>query len=312
MKSYCNLVKWGTCVTNEDIRAFITVARCGTFSGAAEQLHISQPALSKRISALESELECNLIIRKKGSRTVTLTSEGKAFIPIANQWWRFWERGKEVIRNADRKRFGIVLQPAMSRFLFAEVLQQLQQRHPEMDLEVFLSDYQSARTLVANGAADVGFSCVGFQNKHTEGMITFLEKICFVTRADSPYGKCVSVEELKAEKCIVGTRCSVINKWFERTFPEKKPLVTTEIPEEVALFLERGTPSMFAFVPIYMARFLEEKGFVIHELEQPMLMNSVYRFNRSGYRSLYLAELLSLLQEKIEQVEGCAWVPQDV
>ena len=56
---------------------FLTVAREQNITAAAETLHISQPALSTQLKALEAELGKQLLIRGvKGSRKVVLTEEG--------------------------------------------------------------------------------------------------------------------------------------------------------------------------------------------------------------------------------------------
>ena len=56
-------------------RIFYTVAQTGNISRAAEELFISQPAISKSISKLENNL--NSILFKRNSRGVTLTPEGE-------------------------------------------------------------------------------------------------------------------------------------------------------------------------------------------------------------------------------------------
>lgn len=63
------------------IQLFLTVARERNFSRAAEQLHLSQPALSKRISYIEDTLGVKLFLREQ--RPIALTPEGK----ILNQKW---------------------------------------------------------------------------------------------------------------------------------------------------------------------------------------------------------------------------------
>lgn len=57
------------------LRAFVTVADVGGFARAAQRLHLSQPALSRQISALESELDIRLFDRT--GRGIRLTSEGE-------------------------------------------------------------------------------------------------------------------------------------------------------------------------------------------------------------------------------------------
>ena len=59
------------------MRYFQAVVRCGSFTGAAEECHISQSAISQQIKALEQELGVQLIMRM--NRKFELTPEGEYF-----------------------------------------------------------------------------------------------------------------------------------------------------------------------------------------------------------------------------------------
>jgi DNA-binding transcriptional LysR family regulator len=63
------------------IRAAVTVARCGTFTRAAQKLYMAQSTLSRQVLALERELGVTLFVR--GPRAVELTHQGRAFLPEA-------------------------------------------------------------------------------------------------------------------------------------------------------------------------------------------------------------------------------------
>ena len=65
------------------LRSFLAVAREENITRAAENLHISQPSLSKQIMELEKELRKQLIIR--GKRKITLTEEGPLLKKRANE-----------------------------------------------------------------------------------------------------------------------------------------------------------------------------------------------------------------------------------
>ena len=56
------------------LRYFLTVAKEQSFTKAAEQLHITQPTLSRQLAALEEEL--GTVLFNRGGRNVTLTDEG--------------------------------------------------------------------------------------------------------------------------------------------------------------------------------------------------------------------------------------------
>src|SRR4051794_9600054 len=65
------------------LEGFLTTVREGSVSRAAEQLHISQPALSARLQALERELGLALLVRTP--RGVRISDAGKAFLPYAQR-----------------------------------------------------------------------------------------------------------------------------------------------------------------------------------------------------------------------------------
>ncbi len=57
------------------MRSFIAIVQTGSITHAAEELHISQPALSRQVIELERELSCSLLDR--GGRSATPTAEGR-------------------------------------------------------------------------------------------------------------------------------------------------------------------------------------------------------------------------------------------
>ena len=65
----------------QNLKAFVLVAETGSFSLAAEKLHLTQPAVSKRIALLEQHLDSELFDRI--GRNVSLTEAGRALLPHA-------------------------------------------------------------------------------------------------------------------------------------------------------------------------------------------------------------------------------------
>ena len=57
------------------LKYFLTVAKMQNITRAAQELHITQPTLSRQLKQLEDELETQLLIR--GKHEITLTAEGK-------------------------------------------------------------------------------------------------------------------------------------------------------------------------------------------------------------------------------------------
>src|SRR5215204_5666278 len=65
------------------LRAFVVVARLGSFTRAAHLLHLSQPALTKQVRQLEETLGVRLLDRN--TRAVELTRIGKGLAPVVTQ-----------------------------------------------------------------------------------------------------------------------------------------------------------------------------------------------------------------------------------
>ena len=116
---------------------FLAVAREQSISAAAQSLHLSQPALSTQLKALEEELGKQLLIRgTKGSRKVTLTEEGMILRKRAQEILSLVKRTQEEISSPDETIAGDVCIGAGETDivrLFARAAQSLQQpapRHP--------------------------------------------------------------------------------------------------------------------------------------------------------------------------------------
>ena len=65
------------------LRVFEAAARHQSFSRAGNDLNMSGPAISQQIKALEGHLDAKLF--ERGSRAVTLTEAGRAFLPVVRQ-----------------------------------------------------------------------------------------------------------------------------------------------------------------------------------------------------------------------------------
>ncbi|WP_206444236.1 LysR family transcriptional regulator [Nocardioides turkmenicus] len=80
------------------LRYFVAVAEQLHFGRAAESLYVSQPALSKQIRSLESQLRVRLFDRDP--RTVRLTAAGTALLPVARELLAQWARGEAAVAAA--------------------------------------------------------------------------------------------------------------------------------------------------------------------------------------------------------------------
>lgn len=139
---------------------FLAVAREQSISAAAQSLHLSQPALSTQLKALEEELGKQLLIRKsKGSRKVTLTEEGMILRKRAQEILSLVERTQEEISSPDETIAGDVCIGAGETDivrLFARAAQSLQRQHPDIHYHISSGNAEYVLEYLDKGLIDFG------------------------------------------------------------------------------------------------------------------------------------------------------------
>lgn len=152
-----------------DLRAFIAVADYGGFSAAANALHLSQPALSRRIEKLEEALGLKLFERT--TRKVELNAMGRSFIPKARHVLNELENALlGMVELSDRIRGQVTVAcvpSAVSTFVSKAILA-FHRRYPRIKVRII--DVSAADTLlaVARSEADFGISYLGTQEPDLE------------------------------------------------------------------------------------------------------------------------------------------------
>lgn len=139
---------------------FLAVAREQSISAAAQSLHLSQPALSTQLKALEEELGKQLLIRKsKGSRKVTLTEEGMILRKRAQEILSLVKRTQEEISSPDETIAGDVCIGAGETDivrLFARAAQSLQRQHPDIHYHISSGNAEYVLEYLDKGLIDFG------------------------------------------------------------------------------------------------------------------------------------------------------------
>lgn len=137
--------------------AFVTIAESRSFSRAAETLHLSQPAVSKRIAALESQLDARLFDRV--GRRIELTDAGRALLPYARRVLQDVEDGRRALSRLSDQisgRLSIGTSHHIGLHRLPPVLRAFTQRYPDVDLDIQFMDSEDACEAVVHGALELG------------------------------------------------------------------------------------------------------------------------------------------------------------
>jgi DNA-binding transcriptional LysR family regulator len=152
---------------NQNLKAFITVADCRSFSDAADQLYITQSAISKRIAQLELQIGKKLFDRI--ARQVSLTEAGKELLPRAQRILKEYEDALQAINDLSGEASG-TLRLAISHHLglhrLPTVLKQFSQQYPNVTLDIEFMDSEKAYELVLHGESEVAVITLALDSHH--------------------------------------------------------------------------------------------------------------------------------------------------
>ena len=138
------------------LNAFIAVAENGSFSLAGERLHLTQPAVSKRIFALEQQLEVRLFDRL--GREVGLTEAGRALLPRAYRILGELEDTRRALANLNGEvsgRLTLATSHHIGLHRLPPVLREFTRRYPAVSLDIRFLDSEVAYEDVLQGRAEL-------------------------------------------------------------------------------------------------------------------------------------------------------------
>lgn len=289
-----------------DIEAFLAITKYGTITRAAEELNISQPGLSKRIHLLESELGYGLIIRKRGSRTISLTDKGAAFVSIANRWLSIWEDTKALSAYTPRDTLRLASPDSPYLYVLPPVFKAFIQQNPEVNLQLRTSNYEEAYRDVENGSLHMAFTGTNYYYKNIQIIPAYREKMYFMCRADAPYPPVVDPRQLSAHNAIFSGYSDGYTNWFKRWFgPTETPFLEVDLNAQVEDFLTSYGSGIWTIVPAAVALKYEQNPLLVYrELTHTPPDRIIYYLLKAGAVPKYVPEFIGLLKEAIADMRG--------
>lgn len=218
----------------QELQAFVAVADRSSFSQAAEDLFLSQPALSRRIDKLEETLGVKLFERT--TRKVQLTNVGRIF--LANVRTALDELEGAILGVSDlaAHRTGIVTLacvPTAVRYFLPEVLLQFSERFPKIRVRIHDESAQDVLNLVLAGEADFGINFAGSEDPEIDFQPVYREDYVLAMRQEHPLAKRkkLSWKETAKERHISVSRSSGNRSLIDNALAgvEKHPAVFYEV-----------------------------------------------------------------------------------
>lgn len=172
----------------QSLQAFIAVADTTSFSLAGEQLHLTQPAISKRIATLEHQTGAKLFDRI--NRRVSLTEAGRLLLPRARQILQLVEDSRRTLSNLSGSVEGsltLATSHHVGLHRLPPVLKAFTQRYPDVDLDLRFLDSEQAYHGVVAGEIELAVVTLSPRpNPQVESVAVWIDRLRFVAAPDHP------------------------------------------------------------------------------------------------------------------------------
>jgi DNA-binding transcriptional LysR family regulator len=141
----------------DHVEAFLAIVRVGGFTRASTRLHLSQPAISRRIDLLERELGAPVFERMRGG--VVLSEAGRAFLPHAEALQAQLRDGIEAVaalRGTSQGTVTLAVVGTLASSALTDRLRRFRAGHPAIDLRLQTALSAEVSALVRRGEATLG------------------------------------------------------------------------------------------------------------------------------------------------------------
>ena len=194
---------------------FLAIAREGSFSKAAKQLHITQPTLSRQISDLEKEIGKVLFIR--GKKQVSLTEDGIFLFNRAKELVSLKDKTLiEFSRNDDNVYGDVYIGggESLGMSLIAKTIKLTQDKYPNIRFHLFSGNAESVVEKLERGLIDFGIlinSCVTDKYEHIK--LGVCDQLGVLMRKDDVLANknTISISDITNKPLIVSAQESLEN-----------------------------------------------------------------------------------------------------
>src|SRR5215471_3047649 len=217
---------------SRQLRAFVSLARTGSFTKTARELHLSQSAISHSIKGLEQELQCRLLDRL--GKSVILTQAGEQLLTHAERILGEMGTARERLRDLSKwghGRLRIGASPTSCQYILPNVLREFKESFPQCLIQIEPGDTPIALELLHNNRIDLALALQPRHLSQLEFRPLFNDELTFVVSPLHPWAKAGRVDrrEITRQRFILYTRTSYMADMIEDYFKRERLVLPTSI-----------------------------------------------------------------------------------
>lgn len=214
------------------LRAFVVLARTGSFTRAAEEIHLTQSAVSHAMKALEQEAGCRLFDRT--GKKVTPTEAGELLLVHAERILAEMAHAKTALAKLGKwgqSRLRIGASATACQHLLPPVLREFRKEFPKCRITIEPGDTPEMIELLRNGRIDLAVNLEPPNREPLEFRPLFTDEMQFIVAPTHPWAvnQRIPREEVAMQNYILYTRKSFTGALIDDYFAEEGIVLRTAI-----------------------------------------------------------------------------------
>lgn len=197
-------------MNNSQLQLFVKIAETGSFTRAGQEMNMTQPAVSRAISALENELDVSLIIRDRRNGIV-LTDVGQRILVIFRRILQQYDKVQQVVAAEKGLEIGTIRIgsfPMSSAHLLPKIIRSIRDRYPQIEFELHEGNIMEIQQWLSSRVIDVALIIATEQEAaelNYETMPLYNEEMLAVFRENETFADqdILHVKKLSGQSMII-------------------------------------------------------------------------------------------------------------
>lgn len=296
----------------KQLKYFVSVAKYGSISAAAEKNYISQPALGLQIKKLEDNLGTSLFNRH--ARGINLTEKGKFFMDYAQKVLSLIEETETAMKNLNDVISGslsISVTPTLGRAIVPDLIEKASTLQNKLTLTFGQSFSDEVKEQIDTDQADIGFSYNFIQDDKYASFPLFSEEMYLVGHPIvlDKFGPEISFDVLAELPMLLDKKYHANRKWLEKIAVKQgfnlsaaMEIDAVDIKSEILLKKERCTVAPYG---LYLNLIQKGRLSACRIVRPEIIRTMFFVCSREKIKTpsvLWLYEtILELIDEKVEE-----------
>ncbi len=294
-------------MTLQQLTYFLTTVEHGSFSAAAESLHMAQPSLSEQIRRLEAELGVSLFART--GRRLELTEAGRLLVPQAERTLDAAREAAESVREVREVKGGTVAFGTFGsahHYLLVGLVQEFRARHPSVRVRVVGQNSAEVADAIRDGHLEAGLVALPIDDRGLDVRPAMREELLYVSAEEKRTREPMTIERLaEAPLILYDARWAAedptrrqLRERAQRAGVKLEPQIEVEYMTAALELAVRGLGDTLADASIIGSRGLGRRLSTV-SFDPPMFETFAFVTRRNAHLSPATREFMAVARKRV-------------